>query len=515
MQWSFHAVFPRCGKIYPNLPIRLLKAGTVATRHVYCGTSERAPSFLAAPVPPLSALFEDDAHNMQAGEAHPSSRLSTGSDATALSRAEAWLIVAATFLYWNDILRQIFPGIESTSIEFRLVHFFFYGAFALGVVGMGSRVLDDLHHVPLLLVTLALPVVSALWSISPIETIQRSIAVMGSSLFGIYLACRLPPLDAFRLIGIAATLSAAVGVLLITFFPSIGLMSEGEYVNVWAGAHLHKNGLGQMTALGAMICLVVLLADGVRRNPLLTAGFLLNLALLVGSRSLTSQLVFAIGILLLFTVGRFLRLLVANAAVTIPVGVLLLVLAAFGLGQFHFVDVLNAAGKDATMSSRVPLWQLLFSFMESHWWLGHGYEVFWSDDSYAVRVIEGKLHFRPYYAHNGYLEIWLAFGALGLALIAVLIASLAVRTLRGLYLDGNDPLLLLSFVYLLMFLLQNAAEATILQRNVMSWTLFVMLYISVTNTLRNAQASSIAPPARARRLLTEKEPGPVQRLPVE
>lgn len=452
---------------------------------------------------------------MQAGRAHPSSHQSAGSDTAALSLAESCLIIAATFLYWNDILRQIFPGIESTSIEFRLVHFFFYGAFALAVVRMGSRVLDDLRHVPLLLVTLALPIVSALWSIAPVETSQRSIAVMGSSLFGIYLACRLPPLDAFRLIGIAATLSAAVGIILIAFVPSIGLMSEGEYVNVWAGAHLHKNGLGQMTALGAMICLVVLLADGPRRNPVLVAGFILNLALLLGSRSLTSQLVFAVGILLLFTVGRFLRLLVANAVLTIPVGALLLALAVFGLAQFHLVDLLNAAGKDATMSSRVPLWQLLFSFMESHWWLGHGYEGFWSDNSYAVRVIEGKLHFKPYYAHNGYLEIWLAFGALGLALVAALITSLIARTLRGLYRDGNDPLLLLSFVYLLMFLLQNAAEATILQRNVMSWTLFVMLYIAVTNTLRRALASPVAPPRRARLLVTENRLGAVKRLPVE
>ncbi len=452
---------------------------------------------------------------MLAAAARPSSTGSAGRDTFELTRAEACLIVAATFLYWNDTLRQLFPGIESTSVEFRLIHFLFYGAFAVALLKLRRRALDDLKHVPLLIVSLALPIISTAWSIAPLETFQRSIAVMGSSLFGIYLACRLPPLDAFRLIGMAATLSAAVGAILIAFFPSIGLMSEGEYVNVWAGAHLHKNGLGQMTALGAMICLIVLLADGLRRNALLAAGFLLNLALLLGSRSLTSQLVFVCGVVLLFTIGRFLRLLVVNAALTVPLGALLLIVMAFGLGQLHLVDVLNAAGKDATMSSRVPLWQLLFNFMESHWWLGHGYEVFWSDDSYAVRVIEGKLHFRPYYAHNGYLEIWLAFGALGLAVVAALIISLAARTLRGLYLDGSNPLLLLSFVYLLMFLLQNTAEANILQRNVMSWTLFVMLYIAVTNKVRISERLPERAPMRAKRLMTEGAPVAARRLPVE
>lgn len=419
--------------------------------------------------------------------------MATVTEAAPLTGVEYGLAVAATFLYWNDALRQVFPGIESASTEFRLIHFFFYGLFGLGLVTIGKPVLVELRRVPLLLVVLALPMVSALWSIAPTETVQRSVAVVGSSLFGIYLACRLPPLDTIRLIAAAATLSAILSLFLIVFVPSVGLMSEGEYVNVWSGAHLHKNGLGQMTALGSIICLVVLMTGGVRRNSFLGLGLALNLLLLAGSRSLTSQLVFVAGVALLFMGGRFVRFIVDNALVTAPLVFAALALLFISLSSGGLVDILASFGKDATMSSRLPLWQLLGGFMEGHWWLGYGYEAFWSDESYAVRIIQRKLGFRPWYSHNGFLEIWLAFGAIGLVLVFAWLLALAGRTMRGLHRNANDPLLLLSFVYLLMFLLQNAAEATILQRNNMNWTLCVMLYIAVAAVSR--RRPSEPPPA--------------------
>lgn len=394
-----------------------------------------------------------------------------------MTRIEALLVVAATFLYWNDALRQIFPGVDNASVEFRLIHFAFYGLFCMGLVAIGTPVLTQLRQVPLLIAVLALPIFSALWSIAPAETMQRSVAVIGSSLFGIYLACRIQPLEAFRLIGTAATLSAMLSIFLIFFVPTVGLMSEGEYVNAWGGAHLHKNGLGQMTALGAIICLIVVMADGARRNWFLATGIGLNLFLLAGSRSLTSQLVFVIGVVLLITMRRFIRLLVDSAIVTAPLLIGALVFALVTLSADSLAELLASFGKDATMSSRLPLWQMLSGFMEGHWWLGHGYEAFWTDESYAVRIIQRKLGFRPWYSHNGFLEVWLAFGIVGLALVTAVLVVLASRIIKGLYRDPTDPALLFGFVYVLMFLLQNAAEATILQRNTMSWALLVMLCV--------------------------------------
>jgi hypothetical protein len=97
-----------------------------------------------------------------------------------------------------------------------------------------------------------------------------------------------------------------------------------------------------------------------------------------------------------------------------------------------------------------------------------------------------------------------------------MVTTLAARTIRGLYRDGSDPLLLLSFVYVLMFLLQNAAEATILQRNSMSWTLWVMLYVAVRQATMAAPSRRrrTAPRALSRPRVASTDDRPHRRLPV-
>jgi exopolysaccharide production protein ExoQ len=389
---------------------------------------------------------------------------------------ETVYILAASLNYWTDLLRLTFPGVDSASVAFRVVHFAFYGGFAMLLMRRPAVFGDMLRQLPLLVAFLVLPLVSVLWSVNAPETMTRAIALLGSSLYALYLAAQLRPLLVLRLLAWTAALAAAISLVLIFAFPSIGLMSEGEYVNVWSGAFVHKNGLGQMTALGGIISIIVLLADGVRRNPIVVCGLALNLFLLAGSRSLTSQLVFLACVALIFTLGQCLRFVVRwwvpLALVSAPLVVGLVATAT----PDHLLWVLSSTGKDATMSSRVPLWQILIGFIDDHFWLGWGYEAFFTDANFAIRVIEAKLHFKPYYSHNGYIELWLALGAVGMVMILLLFGRFAVLAVRRLYADDRNPLFLLCFVYVPVFLIQNTAEVTILQRNSMSWCLFVLLY---------------------------------------
>jgi hypothetical protein len=60
------------------------------------------------------------------------------------------------------------------------------------------------------------------------------------------------------------------------------------------------------------------------------------------------------------------------------------------------------------------------------------------------------------------------------------------------------PLFQLCFVYVPIFLLQNTAEVTILQRNSMSWSLFVMLYVYVALAARDAHLREMPHTVRMR-----------------
>jgi exopolysaccharide production protein ExoQ len=422
---------------------------------------------------------------------------------------ELALLLAASLNYWTDLLRQMFPGVESTSTAFRAIHFFFYGAFVVLLARNPVALKDTLRRMPLLFVFLLLPLVSVLWSVNAAETFTRAIALLGSSLFGLYIATQLQPLLALRLLAWTGAGAALISLFLIVFFPSIGLMSEGEYVNVWSGAFIHKNGMGQMAALGAIISIIMLMHDGVRHNLIIAGGLVLNLILLAGSRSLTSQVVFIASVILVVTMGRFIRFLFNHAVLVLVVVAPLVIVIGTTITIDDVFQLLASVGKDATMSSRVPLWQILAGFIEERFWLGWGYEAFFTDANFAIRVIEGKLFFKPYYSHNGYIETWLALGAVGLLILTVLFVRFSALAAVQLYRDDRNPLFLLCFVYVPIFLIQNTAEVTILQRNSMSWALFVLLYGLLART---ASASAIARPAPP---AFHGTPRRLERLPVQ
>jgi exopolysaccharide production protein ExoQ len=160
---------------------------------------------------------------------------------------------------------------------------------------------------------------------------------------------------------------------------------------------------------------------------------------------------------------------------------------AFTVSLEDALMLLTSFGKDATLSSRLPLWQILFGFMGERFWFGYGYEAFFTNTNFVVQIIEQRLHFRPWYSHNGYIEIWLGLGFVGFACMTALFARFAWLAGRLIYSDDKAPLFQLCFVYVPIFLMQNTAEVTILQRNSMSWSLFVMLYVYVALAARDAQ----------------------------
>jgi O-antigen ligase len=100
---------------------------------------------------------------------------------------------------------------------------------------------------------------------------------------------------------------------------------------------------------------------------------------------------------------------------TLVVTLLILELG-FGLSD----SIITAVGRDSTLTGRTDLWNDLLA-MAANPVLGAGYESFWLGD--RLNDI-WRLHpFRPNQAHNGYLEIYLNLGAVGLLLVAAVMIN--------------------------------------------------------------------------------------------
>ena len=89
--------------------------------------------------------------------------------------------------------------------------------------------------------------------------------------------------------------------------------------------------------------------------------------------------------------------------------------------------ILDLLGRDRTMSGRTWIWEMV---EETHTdpLIGAGFYSFWSTD--AARKISALFLGTLNSAHNGFLEMYLDGGAIGLALLILLLLTWARRSVR-------------------------------------------------------------------------------------
>lgn len=272
----------------------------------------------------------------------------------------------------------------------------------------------------------ALAGASRYWSSAPADTLQSAIHLMLFAGAGICLAAFANLRDMLAGCALAILLLGFVSVLLI---PVGGLMDEihpGALRGPWG----EKNEAGMVIAFGAL-CFLAL--SFLTRRFTWTIGIAALLPLLALTQSTTSLLAFIVGaavmIALEFTKGHPGRLLFASWLAIVAVGAVGFVL------MTNAGDLLEAAGKDTTLTGRSAIWPAVIDRISEHPWLGHGYDAFWIEQSVSKLWLWEEINFEAHNAHNGALETLLGLGIVGMALLG----WLALRTLAIGIANGAQP----------------------------------------------------------------------------
>jgi hypothetical protein len=127
--------------------------------------------------------------------------------------------------------------------------------------------------------------------------------------------------------------------------------------------------------------------------------------------------------------------------------------------------VLEASGRDATFTGRTGLWETLLQEPINPL-LGVGYASFWLGER-LIRFWAMYPTSPPIQAHNGYLEVYLNLGLIGVVLIAAVLWSglqkMQIRMAASFFVSENyDDRILKTFgsAYIVAYLLYNITEAT-------------------------------------------------------
>lgn len=96
--------------------------------------------------------------------------------------------------------------------------------------------------------------------------------------------------------------------------------------------------------------------------------------------------------------------------------------------------VLTFFGKDPTLTGRLYLWVRADEIMQSHPWLGVGYNGFWVQgnlDAEGLWRSEGIIGRSGFNFHNSVIEMRVHLGWIGLAIVSTVVALYSLRLLKG------------------------------------------------------------------------------------
>ncbi|MEM7064911.1 MAG: O-antigen ligase [Cyanobacteria bacterium P01_B01_bin.77] len=336
-----------------------------------------------------------------------------------------------------------------------------------------KKVVYVFQQSPWVLLLFLFPPISLLWSVDPGITFQRSIAIVGSGLLGVYLASRFTLKQQLYLLaltcGIIVVLSGAYALLL----PKYGIMG-GVHTGAWRGIYTHKNTLGKVMVLCATTFLLLLGSDK-RLRVLAVLGLAASIILLVLSASKTAMINCLVMVLVIGII-HVLRLYYKVMVVAL-VGIVTVI--GFGLlwTAVNAEDILLSLGKDVTLTGRTDIWQFALSKIQERPLLGYGYQAFWQGWGSEAQDAWLREGWRVPHAHNGFLDLALELGLIGLVCFLAIFVVTGMRRLRDVKVHvGSEHILpIVVMVYLVM---ANLTESSLMKRNDLLWVLFVTTSLS-------------------------------------
>jgi len=333
--------------------------------------------------------------------------------------------------------------------------------------------------------------VSILWSDFLYVSFKRWVRTAGTVIMALVVLSEAEPYEAMLAV-LRRTMYCVIpfSILLAKYFPRLGVsFGRTSGMPMYIGVTVSKNTLGEVCMLAIFLCIWSFIvrrdnADGARgvRGQSSSEFVLMILAslLLKGPSgygatqaiySATSIAVLAIGLGLFFLMRRFR---------TSPgqFGAWMMVLLTGGGIVLLALNLLDASpmglavrllGRSETLTGRSDLiWDTLLPIAWQHPVVGLGYGAFW------ITPVPG-LSLDVNEAHNGYLDVFIELGTLGLILVALVVVDYARKA--RLEFEEHFHWAAFRLCFLFMFLLHNWTETTFVRSREILWNLFVIFAV--------------------------------------
>jgi len=337
--------------------------------------------------------------------------------------------------------------------------------------------------------------VSVLWSDYSDVALRRWIKALGELVMVLIVLTDPHPVTAVkRLLARAGFLLLPLSILLIKYYGDLGRnYRPGDFGSMWnttnIGVTTDKNGLGMIAMIFGLAALWQLVklrqSSGTPRRwkRIAAQGMLLVTALWIlrAANSMTSLSCFMLGatLLILTSFWGFFR----RPAVLATVVIAALCLSLFAI--FIAPNLLSVLGRDPTLTGRTEIWNLVLG-MTGNPLLGTGFESFWLGS--RLQTMWSIYWWHPNEAHNGYIEIFLDLGWMGVALLAVLLLTGLRNTLNAVRQQAEAGGLMLA--YFVTVLIYNFTESAFRELDPI-WFVLLLSVIAVQESSSESEIDQV------------------------
>lgn len=333
-----------------------------------------------------------------------------------------------------------------------------------------------------LLLLIVVAALSYFWSAAPQFTIDEFKSYWRAVFVGVYFASRYQPKELMQLLALMFGLAAFLNLLYAGFAIATGnsdlaiTMTNDE--PSWKGLLEHKQELGRMMVHSCIILLLTCLKN-VNFRKYGWIGFCCSIVLLILSKSKTSWVtfLFSLSLLPILKFAKFKyrsRTFIYIALVLIISSIAVLVTSNL---ETIVVDILR---KPADFNGRFDVWALSIESALKRPWLGYGYSGFWTSsesDYILVHTWAAAAGVTRFQAHNGFIDLFLQLGFLGMSIFLVNFIATLNRVVNILHSTRTiESLWMLEFL-ILSVVLQLTESLTLVSLNTLC-SIYVSIVLS-------------------------------------
>lgn len=278
------------------------------------------------------------------------------------------------------------------------------------------------------------------------------------------------------------------------------LWDAGSYSPIgFMGAHNHKNQAGTFAFLVSALAAYALSERGVVRNKLLVF-MILMMALVVMFRSESKTALAAIAFASISTALTYwvywaFRLRLASAIFFFLLFFILSLLYLQNDNLMLIDGLIALVGGDLTLTGRDVIWKACVERSYEALLYGVGYGSFWGLGNVSEQWVLGAVGFEVRQAHNGYLDIVLQLGVIGLVVLVLVVGRLFGKVNRDMGSSAQTNMKLFSIFMLFGISFYNITESIWFRAGNDLWLLFVI--IAATTVRSEHLTAEVAKPVQS------------------